>query len=75
LELDRHFHGIARGINDDHMRLNRAGIPSIVLIDYSYPYWHTTSDTVERCSADSLQIVGDVVLRFVHDHPAPPAAT
>lgn len=73
LELDRHFHGVARRVNDDHMMLNRAGIPSIVLIDYSYPYWHTTSDTIERCSADSLQIVGDVVLRFVHDHPPLPA--
>jgi hypothetical protein len=75
LGLDRHFHGDARGINDDHVMLNRAGIPSIVLIDYSYPFWHTTSDTIERCSAESLQIVGDVVLRFVHDHPAPPAAS
>jgi hypothetical protein len=74
LGLDRHFHGAAQGVNDDHMMLNRAGIPSIVLIDYSYPYWHTASDTVERCSAESLQIVGDVVLRFVHDHPALPEA-
>lgn len=71
LRLDHHFHGPVRRITDDHVVLNRAGIPAIVLIDYSYPHWHTTSDTVDRCSADSLQVVGDVVLRFVHGGAAP----
>lgn len=57
-----HFHGPKWTITDDHVFLNQAGIPSIVLIDYSYPYWHTTADTVEKCDAESLQVVGDVVV-------------
>jgi len=67
LGLDRHFHGPVRGIMDDHVFLNRAGIPSVVLIDYAYPHWHTTGDTVDECAPESLQAVGDVLLRFVED--------
>jgi glutaminyl-peptide cyclotransferase len=65
LGLGGHFHGPALRVNDDHVFLNRAGIPSIVLIDYSYPHWHTTADVPESCSAGSLQAVGDVMLHFV----------
>jgi Zn-dependent M28 family amino/carboxypeptidase len=49
-------------IIDDHVPLNEAGIPSILLIDYDYPWWHTQGDTMERCSAESLQRVSEVVL-------------
>lgn len=49
-------------IIDDHVPLSEAGVPSILLIDYDYPYWHTHGDTVERCSAESLARVGSVVL-------------
>lgn len=55
-------------IVDDHVPLNAAGIPSILLIDYDYPrpgaptYWHTHQDTLEHTSAESLARVGDVVL-------------
>jgi glutaminyl-peptide cyclotransferase len=55
-------------IVDDHVPLNEAGIPSILLIDYDYPrpgaptYWHTHSDTLEHTSAESLARVGNVVL-------------
>ncbi|MDB4947681.1 MAG: peptidase [Gemmatimonadetes bacterium] len=69
LGLDARFHGPAMRITDDHVFLNRAGIPSIVLIDYAYPHWHTLADTVESCDAESLQTVGDVVLHFVRALP------
>ncbi len=49
-------------IEDDHLPFLAAGIPSVDLIDLDYPYWHTTDDTLERVSARSLQIVGDVLL-------------
>jgi glutaminyl-peptide cyclotransferase len=65
LGLAAHFGGPPRTISDDHVFLSRAGIPSIVLIDYAYPPWHTTADTVEQCDPLSLQVVGDVMLRFV----------
>jgi len=54
-------------VRDDHLGLNRvAKIPTIDIIDFDYPrpgknYWHTTADTPENCSADSLEKVGKVV--------------
>jgi hypothetical protein len=45
-------------ILDDHSALNKAGIPSFVVIDPSYPHWHTTRDTLDKCSAASLEAVG-----------------
>ena len=32
------------------------------IIDLDYTAWHTTDDTLDRVSAQSLQAVGDVVL-------------
>ena len=49
-------------VNDDHIPLNEiARIPTCDLIDFDYPYWHTTQDAPERCSALSLAKVGWVV--------------
>jgi Zn-dependent M28 family amino/carboxypeptidase len=50
------------GIEDDHLPFLEAGVPSIDIIDFEYAAWHTAADTLERVSARSLQIVGDVVL-------------
>jgi glutaminyl-peptide cyclotransferase len=49
-------------VEDDHIPFVRAGVPSVDIIDLNYPEWHTPDDTLERVSARSLQIVGDVVL-------------
>lgn len=59
-----HFDGRAISISDDHVPLNAAGIPSIDLIDFDYPYWHTVQDTADKCSPDSLKIMGDVLLHL-----------
>ncbi len=49
-------------IRDDHIKLhNTAGIPSIDIIDFDYPFWHTTGDTPDKCSALSLAKVGWVL--------------
>ncbi len=47
-------------IEDDHLPLNAVGLPTIDLIDFNgyAPYWHTLSDTPDKCSPDSLQKVG-----------------
>jgi Zn-dependent M28 family amino/carboxypeptidase len=45
-------------IEDDHIPVQEAGVPSIDLIDFDYPYWHTLQDTVDKCSPDSLTAVG-----------------
>ncbi len=48
-------------IEDDHLPFIQAGIPSVDIIDIDYTYWHTISDTPDHVSAQSLQIVGDVL--------------
>jgi hypothetical protein len=35
------------------------------IIDFDYPYWHTTSDTLDKISADSLEIVGKTLLAWL----------
>jgi hypothetical protein len=48
---------------DDHEPFLRAGIDSVDLIQLStYPYWHRADDTLDKVSAQSMKIVGEVVL-------------
>jgi len=49
-------------IEDDHMPFIEAGVPAVDLIDLEYPAWHTSGDTVDKTSAQSLQIVGSVLV-------------
>jgi hypothetical protein len=49
-------------VEDDHVPFLRAGIPAVDIIDLDYTAWHTADDTLDRISARSLQIVGDVLL-------------
>ncbi len=42
---------------DDHTPFLAAGLPAVDLIDFDYPYWHTTQDTPDKVSAESLQAV------------------
>jgi glutaminyl-peptide cyclotransferase len=49
-------------IEDDHLPFLKAGVPAVDIIDLDYPAWHTAQDTLDNVSAQSLQIVGDVVL-------------
>lgn len=46
---------------DDHVPMNQAGVPTIDLIDFDYPHWHTLEDTLDKVSADSLHKVGTLV--------------
>jgi hypothetical protein len=52
---------------DDHLPLLEAGIPVVDLIDFDYPYWHTVADTPDKCSAQSLEKVGRVVLTAIYN--------
>ncbi len=49
-------------VKDDHLALNRVGIPAIDLIDFEYPHWHRLSDVPENCSADGMEEVGRVLV-------------
>lgn len=52
--------------NDDHMPFLNLGVPAIDLIDFNYPPWHTDDDTIDKVGAQSLEIVGTVVLEVIH---------
>ncbi|RLC90448.1 MAG: hypothetical protein DRI37_01430 [Chloroflexi bacterium] len=45
-------------MEDDHIPFMRRGIPSVDMIDFDYPYWHTTQDTPDKVSAESLEAIG-----------------
>ncbi|NIM92624.1 MAG: M28 family peptidase [Anaerolineales bacterium] len=45
-------------IIDDHVPFIRRGIPAVDIIDFDYAYWHTTEDTLDKVSAESLEQVG-----------------
>lgn len=44
-------------IGDDHVPLSQAGIPSVLVIGWGYPQWHTSEDTVARVSRERLGLV------------------
>jgi len=50
---------------DDHTPFLEAGLPAIDIIDFDYPYWHTTQDTPDKVSADSLQAVGETLQTWI----------
>lgn len=52
---------------DDHLPFIQAGIPAVDIIDFDYPYWHTTADTIDKVSPQSLRVVGEVVLALLID--------
>jgi glutaminyl-peptide cyclotransferase len=62
LKLRSYFTYLDRELIDDHTPLNAAGIPTIDLIDFDFAWWHTAGDTIDKLSAQSLQIVGSVAL-------------
>jgi Zn-dependent M28 family amino/carboxypeptidase len=46
---------------DDHTPFLNKGIPAIDIIDFDYPYWHTTHDTADKVAPESLARVGRVL--------------
>lgn len=46
---------------DDHLPFAQRGIPAVDVIDFDYPYWHTTRDTPDKVAPTSLEAVGRVV--------------
>jgi glutaminyl-peptide cyclotransferase len=50
---------------DDHIALNKAGIPCIDIIDFDYKHWHRLSDTPDKCSAESMANVAKVIMAWL----------
>ena len=72
LGYDRFF--LARekySILDDHTPFLEAGVPAVDVIDFDYPAWHTTGDTLDKVSQESLQIVGETILRWLETYRVP----
>lgn len=54
-------------VEDDHLALNRARIPTVDIIDYNYfkTHWHRLSDVPENCSTETLGQVSRVLLTWL----------
>ncbi len=48
-------------VQDDHLALQKVGIPAIDLIDFDYAHWHRLTDTPDACSAESFEQVAGVL--------------
>lgn len=63
-------------ITDDHGPMNEAGIPTIDIIPYYQqagvssfgPTWHTTHDTPENISRETLRAVGQTLVQLLHQN-------
>lgn len=69
LGYSKYFHTEREGIEDDHIPFAESGVDVLDVIDFTYgpnnAYWHTAQDTMDKLSAHSFQVVGDVVLGVV----------
>lgn len=61
-----HFLDSRTYVQDDHLPFARRGVPVVDLIDFRYgpgnTYWHSSEDTLDKLSADSLHVVGETLL-------------
>lgn len=61
-----HFIPTSRwSMEDDHIPFVRKGIPSLDIIDFDYPHWHRTTDTIDKISVESLERVGRTMEVFL----------
>ena len=61
------FDSVKYVVTDDHLPISAAGVPTIDIIDFDYPYWHTDQDTPDKCSAESLANIGRVLAEIVYN--------
>ncbi|MGC8786816.1 MAG: M28 family peptidase [Anaerolineae bacterium] len=55
-------------IIDDHLPFRQQGLAAVDIIDFDYPYWHTTEDTPDKVSPESLLRVGRVLETWIEEH-------
>jgi hypothetical protein len=48
-------------VEDDHIPLNKVGIPAIDIIDFDYPHWHRLTDVPKNCAAEPMEQVAKVL--------------
>jgi glutaminyl-peptide cyclotransferase len=53
-------------ISDDQDAFQSVRVPSFLVIGFEYaPYFNTTADTIDKCSTDTLEAVGDTVMTYL----------
>jgi len=66
---EKYFFKEEMNVQDDHLPFVKRGVPSIDIIDLTYgpnnSYHHTDKDTMDKISAHSLTIDGDVILETI----------
>jgi glutaminyl-peptide cyclotransferase len=66
---ERYFFQREEAVDDDHLPFVERGVPSIDVIDLDYgpnnSYHHTAQDTMDKISAHSLTIDGDVFMETI----------
>ena len=66
---ERYFFQREEAVEDDHLPFVARGVPSIDVIDLDYgpnnAYHHTVQDTMDKVSAASLTIDGDVFMEMI----------
>ena len=60
-------------IVDDHIPFRDRGLPALDIIDFDYRYWHTTEDTADKVSPQSLERVGRVLEDWLEGRPWDPS--
>ena len=66
LGLDGIYNELGPAIWDDHISLIEVGIKCIDIIDFNYPYWHSVEDTPDKCSPESLETIGKLLLKLIY---------
>ena len=71
LGYDQFQFELGSAMYDDHVPFIEKGFPAIDIIDFEYPgpnnsYWHTHNDTPDKCSAESLEVVGNTLLSWLY---------
>jgi len=63
------FSGGTFPVEDDHLAFLAKGVPSVDIIDLTpfRSYHHTAQDSIDKCSPESLTVVGRVVLATLAD--------
>jgi hypothetical protein len=61
----QHFTSAFTSIGDDHVPFIKKGVNAVDVIDLDYAPWHTAGDTMDKLSANSFQIVGDVLVEVL----------
>jgi glutaminyl-peptide cyclotransferase len=77
LGYSKYFRHDPSGIEDDHRPFLDSGVNAIDIIDLDYgprssqspygAYWHTAQDTMNKLSAHSFQVVGDVLVELLKE--------